>query len=162
MNIRLLQPEDWGLWREFRLAGLLEEPKAFGSSFEEESAWSDEKLKDVLTKNDIFGAFVDGQLVGSLALSIFDRLKMRHRGMLWGMYVRPQNRVCGVASELIKHVIADARAKVVQLHLTVVTDNPIAIQFYEKNGFRIYGTEPRSLKIGDRFYDEHLMVLKLD
>lgn len=48
-----------------------------------------------------------------------------------------------------------------QLHLMVVTTNQMALKLYQKNGFRIYGTEPRSLKIGDIFYDEHMMVLEL-
>ena len=33
--------------------------------------------------------------------------------------------------------------------------------FYQKQGFKIYGTEPRALKIGDTFFDEHLMILDL-
>ena len=57
-------------------------------------------------------------------------------------------------------MIAHAKKRVIQLHLTVVTHNRAAVKLYEKNGFRIYGTEPRSLKIGDNFYDEHLMVLE--
>jgi hypothetical protein len=29
-------------------------------------------------------------------------------------------------------------------------------------GFRLYGTERRALRLGDRFYDEELMGLDLD
>jgi len=57
--------------------------------------------------------------------------------------------------------ITDAKSKVLQLHLTCVTSNQGAIQFYQKHGFKIYGTEPRALKIGNIFFDEHLMVLDL-
>ena len=57
-------------------------------------------------------------------------------------------------------VIAYAKKRVRQLHLTVVTTNEGALKLYEKNGFRVYGTEPRSLKVNEHYYDEHLMVLE--
>jgi ribosomal protein S18 acetylase RimI-like enzyme len=66
----------------------------------------------------------------------------------------------GIGDALLKAVIAYAKDGVMQLHLTVVTTNQMALKLYQKNGFRIYGTEPRSLKIGDIFYDEH-MILEL-
>jgi len=31
-------------------------------------------------------------------------------------------------------------------------------RLYERHGFKICGIEPRALKVGDRFYDEYLMV----
>jgi hypothetical protein len=31
-----------------------------------------------------------------------------------------------------------------------------------RNGFEIYGTELRSLKVGQTFYDEHLMVRRFE
>lgn len=162
MNIRLLKPEDWYLWKILRLGGLSQSPESFGSSFEEESAWSDEEFRQGLSKSDIFGAFVENQLVGCVAFSIINLRKACHRGVLWGMYVRPQNRTGGIASELMKYLIKHAKTQVMQMELAVVTDNPIAIKFYQKYGFQIYGKESRSLKIGDQFYDVDLMVLKFD
>ena len=76
------------------------------------------------------------------------------------MYTKPEYRSLGIGDALLKAVIAHAKKVVIQLHLTVVTTNQSALRLYEKNGFRIYGTEPRSLKIGDQFYDEHMMVLE--
>jgi len=162
MNIRLLRPEDWLLWKGLRLEGLSQNPESFGSSFEEESGWSDEEFKDGLRKSDIFGAFVKDQLVGCVGFSIINLRKACHRGVLWGMYVSPQNRNAGIASELIKYLIMHAKTRVIQLELAVVTDNPRAIKFYQKYGFEIYGKESRSLKIGDKFYDVDLMVLRFD
>jgi len=62
---------------------------------------------------------------------------------------------------MLEAVILYAQSRVLQLHLTVVTTNLGAIKLYQKHGFKIYGTEPRALKIGDVFFDEHLMVLDL-
>src|SRR5689334_2850210 len=162
MNIRLLNQEDWHSWKNLRLEALQKAPEAFGSSFEEESDWPDEKFKLSLKNSHIFGAFIDDQLIGCAGFYILDSLKGRHKGIFWGMYVKPKQRGSGVADSLVKTIITYAKPHIIQLHLTVVTTNQSAIKLYQKNGFRIYGTEPRSLKIGDQFYDEHLMVLKFD
>ena len=76
------------------------------------------------------------------------------------MYVKEEFRKQGVADLLANAVIEHARKLVLQLHCNVVTSNTGAVKLYQKLGFQIYSTEPRSLKLGDKFYDEHLMVLK--
>ena len=75
------------------------------------------------------------------------------------MYVVPAYRNQGIANLLVKTIIDHAKQHVLQLHATVVTSNQSAFNLYERNGFIIYGTEPRSLKIDNHFYDEHMMVL---
>ena len=87
--------------------------------------------------------------------------KTKHRGVIWGMYTRPEYRGQGIASALIQTIISHAKSHVAQLHLTCVTTNLGAVAFYQKHGFKIYGTEPRALKIRDTFFDEHLMMLEL-
>ncbi len=77
------------------------------------------------------------------------------------MYTRPECRGQGIASALIQTVINHAKSRVTQIHLTCVTSNPGAIALYQKHGFKIYGEEPRALKIRDTFFDEHLMMLEL-
>lgn len=86
-------------------------------------------------------------------------MKVKHRGILWGMYTKPEYRRHGMASSLIKTIVIHAKNHVKQLHLTCVTINTSAIALYQKQGFKVYGTEPNSLRVGDRFFDEHLMVL---
>ena len=66
----------------------------------------------------------------------------------------------GIGDALLKMIIKHAAKHVLQLHLTVVTSNQPAIALYQKNGFKIYGTEPRSLKIDTFFYDEHFMIME--
>ena len=45
------------------------------------------------------------------------------------------------------------------VQLSVTSSNTNAKRFYQRMGFTVYGVERRSLKVGDRFYDEDLMVL---
>lgn len=161
MHIRLLHQEDLRHWAALRLEALRNAPASFGSSFEEEDQWSLLEFEKRLLKNKIFGAFLNDQLVGSAGLYKLDHIKTKHKGILWGMYIKPEYRRRGIADALLVEVINGARDLVIQLQLTCATNNPVAIRLYQKHGFKIYGTEPSSLKIDDIFYDEALMVLKL-
>lgn len=160
-KIRLLKEQDWQLWKDIRLEALKNHPESFSGSYEEESQWSQQKFEQALKQSDIFGAFADQKLVGIACFFIHPREKMKHRGVLHGMYIKPAFRGTGIAEKLVKKIINHASEYVLQLHCTVVTENDNATHFYKNRGFQIYGTEPRSTRVGDRFYDEHLMVLKL-
>lgn len=161
MHIRLLHQEDLRHWAALRLEALRNAPASFGSSFEEEDQWSLLEFEKRLLKNNIFGAFLNDQLVGCAGLYKLDHIKTKHKGVLWGMYIKPDYRRRGIADALLIEVINHARSLVSQLQLTCATNNPVAIKLYQKHGFKIYGTEPNSLKIDDMFYDEALMILKL-
>lgn len=160
MKIRLLESHDWQTFKILRLEALLQHPEGFGSSYEEESKCNDEAWRQKLCTGDLFGAFIDGELVGCAGFFIYASEKMSHRGCLFSMYTKDTHRNRGAADALIKTIIDHAEQQVIQLHLTVVTTNHAAIRLYQKNGFIIYGTEPRSLKIDNCFYDEHQMVLR--
>lgn len=161
MNIRILTQADWEIWKQIRLEALKNEPESFGSSYEEELVWLDQAFQAELKNSNIFGVVVDGTLVSCVGFFTLKSNKTAHRGVVWGMYTKPEYRNQGIASTLFKELIQHTRSRVIQLHLTCVTSNLSAIAFYEKQGFKIYGTEPRALKIGDRFFDEHLMILDL-
>jgi hypothetical protein len=42
----------------------------------------------------------------------------------------------------------------------VVLTAKAAIRTYKRNGFAIYGTDPRAIRIGDVTYDKYLMIKK--
>ncbi|MGN6461841.1 MAG: GNAT family N-acetyltransferase, partial [Pseudolabrys sp.] len=88
--------------------------------------------------------------------------KRQHRADIFGVYVKPKARGRGASQRLFATLIEAAREMVVQLHLTVTTRNERALTFYRRLGFEIYGTEPRSLLVDGCYYDEYLMVLRLD
>jgi ribosomal protein S18 acetylase RimI-like enzyme len=87
--------------------------------------------------------------------------KTRHRGNLFSMYVRRASRGRGIGDALVRAVLEAAAEPVLQVHCAVVVGNEPAQRLYERHGFSIYGTEPRALAVGGRFYDEHLMVCTL-
>lgn len=160
LAIRFLNnEEDWLAFQDLRLGALQEYPEAFGSSYEEESIMSAESFKEGYNQCEILGAFIEHTLVGCAGFFVQSPLKMRHRGVLFSMYVAPTHRNKGIANLLVRTVIEHAKKRVLQLHATVVTNNQLALNLYERNGFIIYGKEPRSLKIDNHFYDEYMMVL---
>lgn len=161
-DIRNLQEQDWLLWKEIRLEALKLHPEAFGSSYEEESLWAEENFKQNLVKSDIFGAFINHKLVGIAGFAIYGPQKLKHKGMLFTLYVKEENRGQGIAGRLLETVIHHARTRVLQLHCSVNVENHAAFKLYQKHGFQIFGTEPRALKVDEAFCDLHLMVLKFD
>jgi RimJ/RimL family protein N-acetyltransferase len=62
---------------------------------------------------------------------------------------------------LVQRIIEQAKPRVEELCLTVVTSNTAAHRLYSAAGFEPYGLERRALKVGDEYYDELLMALVL-
>lgn len=162
MNIRLLHEEDWMIWKAFRHQTLIDFPLAFSSSMEEEEKLTDQQFQDWIKRHTIYGAFIEDQMIGSVGFFKLDCSKERHRGVLFGMNVLPAYQRRGIGDELMSSIIRHAKNYVLQLHLTVVSSNETAVRLYQRHGFEIYGTEPRSLKVDDRFYNHHLMILFFD
>lgn len=160
--VRQLVAPDAAVFRAIRLEGLRTNPEAFGSTYEAESGRGVDEFAKTLERSYVAGAFAGEALVGVAGFYVLDGPKVRHRGNIWGVYVQAGQRGRGVGKALIANLLDHARTTVQQVHLTVVTENAGAKALYERLGFAVYGTEPRSLRVGERYYDEHLMVRRLD
>lgn len=160
VTIRRLLPADAAAYRTLRLSALAESPEAFGSDVATESAAPLEKFAETLSSGYVAGAFAGDRLVGLAGFRPLDREKTRHRGDIWGVYVAPDSRGSGLGRRLLEHVLTHARTQVRQVHLAVTATNIAGVRLYESLGFTRYGTEPQALRVGDRYLDEHLMVLQ--
>src|ERR1700736_6014738 len=113
IDLRQLTPGDAALYRSIRLEGLKESPEAFGSTFEAEFTKPLAWFFDRLSSSVVFGAIRDAKLLhakilGVAGFAVRDGEKEAHKGLLWGMYVRPDARGAGVARRLVEAVIAFA------------------------------------------------------
>lgn len=145
-----------------RLEALRRHPEAFGSSLEEEQG-KDLSYMIGNPPNVTLGGFVDGALVGSIALVVSAKVKQRHKGHVVGVYVAPSCRGTGLARALTDQLIVEARsAALILLTLSVTVGNEAARRLYLNAGFMPYGIEPGGLMIGPKLYDTELMGLFLN
>jgi ribosomal protein S18 acetylase RimI-like enzyme len=168
VDIRGLAEADAAEYRELRLRALREHPDAFTSSFEEDSLkpmeWSRQRLspRPEAPHDFVLGAFADGKLVGILGMFVEQRMKVRHIGEVFGMYVAPEYGGHGVGRLLVDACVTKAReAGLEQLRLTVTESNARAKSLYERAGFRAFGVEHNAVKVDGRYYDKCHMALAL-
>jgi len=162
IKVRRLETSDVADYRDLRLEGLKAHPDAFSSSWEDEANKPTSWWEDRLLTNVVFGGWIESSpLVGLAGFRVQDGVKLQHKGVLWGMYVRPVGRGTGLAALLVNKVIEHARPLVEDVCLTVVPSNTAAHRLYDAAGFEEYGLERRALKVANEYYDELLMVLPL-
>lgn len=92
------------------------------------------------------------------------REKLRHKGLLFRMYVSAEHGGKGFGRQLVDEIIrrVQEQTDVEQINLTVVATNESAKRLYEKAGFRSFARETNALKDGNLYYDEEQMVLFLN
>ena len=149
IRIRRIRPEEWPAHRDLRLRALAQDPLAFGSTFERERGFSDEKWKDLTLRgaaSEQSALFVADAgragMVGMVAIVFVDDV-----WHVFAMWVEPRRRRRGLGGKLL-----DAALDWFQ---TVAPDRPLllevnprqeeALRLYERRGFRSTG---RSAPLG--------------
>lgn len=142
------------------MKGFVYTSENFASHHQDELAVPLETTKHHLQADFVVGAFIDDALVGIGGLSRQTGGKINHRGLLWGMYVKPAYRGSGISNAIMQKLIDHAEIiGIEQIILTVVSENLTASRFYERWGFNVYGIDKSSIKLADgSSLDETLMV----
>jgi ribosomal protein S18 acetylase RimI-like enzyme len=160
-DLRRLAPDDAALYRDIRLEGLAESPDAFDSTLEAEENRPLDAFAARLAYSHVVGVFGGSNLLGVAGFFVQPGPKHTHKGVLWGMYVRPAYRGLGIGRMLVEAIIEHARKRVELLQLVVVSDNLAARRLYENLGFVEYGVEWHATKHHGRYHDDVMMVLPL-
>ena len=163
--IRPLTSADGEAWRVLRMEALKDQPAAFTASYEDALELDPAELAAFIPAEDapsvLFGLFVDGALEGCAGLFIGSGSKVRHKGLLWGVYVRPGWQGRGFGRALVARVIEEARGKVDLLQAGVAAINDAARRVYFGLGFQLYGLERAALRVDGADIDEELLWIDL-
>jgi GNAT superfamily N-acetyltransferase len=161
IEIRPVRADDAEAWRALRLQALKQEPASFAASYEEAARTDPEAFAASIPApggpNVLFGLYLDGALEGAAGFVVQAGLKRRHKGLLWGVYVRPAWRGRGFAKALVERVIGHARGQVALLQASVTVGADAARRAYLALGFRPYGLEPAALRVDGVDFDEELL-----
>jgi ribosomal protein S18 acetylase RimI-like enzyme len=153
-------------WRALRLEALRAHPLAFMSSYEEsverDLAFFADRIPQPGGADVLFGVYVGDDLRGCAGFGREPGLKEKHKGFMWGVYLRPDLRGRGIGEALVGRVIDHARGQVSLLRCSVTIENTAACELYRRMGFIDYGIEPRSLRYEGVDYDEALLVISFD
>jgi ribosomal protein S18 acetylase RimI-like enzyme len=165
-EIRRLTKEDAAELFPLRLRGLQEHPEAFGASYEDEVKVGIERWETSLADANraMFGAFVQGKLLGMVLISRETGKKKMHRMGITAMYVAPEAQKLGLGQALITACIDYAKAqigvKIIDIGVTV--GNHTARRLYRRNGFTTWGVNPNYLSLEDgSLHDLEWMILSL-
>lgn len=152
MHITGLNASDAQEYRALMLEAYMYAADAFTSTAGERAAlpvaWWESRIASADGLSRSFGAFLEGRLVGTVALEFTSKPKTRHSALVIGMYVRPSSRRKGLGAQLMQAVVAAARSRpgLEVLRLTVTEGNEPAISLYTSIGFRAWGIEPRAIR----------------
>lgn len=161
--LKEITAKDSASYKSFFMAGLEEDEEHFRIAPEDEknAAFPTEDRKDSFT----LGAFVEGQLAGTVSFMRdgADRIKLRHKGTLFRMFVSKDYRAQGIGKKLVEAVIARVQrdTDIEHINLTVVARNHTAKQLYEKYGFKVFSVEEHAIKWKGKYFTEEQLVLIL-
>ena len=117
--------------------------------------------KDTL-ENFTLGAFSeDGELLGTVGFRRELFVKLKHKGLIFRMYVSEKAKGQGLGRKLLKacmdRAMQDKTLK--QIYLTVVATNHRAKNLYLSEGFETFAVERNSIQMAENeFVDEDSMI----
>ena len=144
IDVTLLTPEDWSRLRDIRLRALIENPEAFGPTYDEENNLNEQGWRNRFKKEYYLIGSISNKDVGTLYIEV---LKVVHGATCWigGCWTDPEYRGFGVMKSLFEFIDIHSKEKGWQRQgLGVWVHNEKAIKAYEAIGFSVAGEKMAS------------------
>lgn len=153
-----LHADDWARLRDIRLKALVESPHAFGGTYENESAFDEDRWRLEFVKQSFIISSVDGV---DGAMMYVENLQGDFGATCWigGCWSDPDFRGVGLMRAMFELLDKQATVRDWLIQgLGVWTDNELAITAYEKLGFvEMGGPQPSTRKPG-KFYQRMIRI----
>jgi len=159
MDIRLLKETDSSAYSELWRTALEEQDEFFRISIQDEPS---PQIQTEFSKESFtLGAFINGDLLGTVSIQRNTQTKLNHKALLFRMFVHSSASGKGVGKALVNEAITQTKSiqGLRQINLTVLDVNPRAIHLYNSAGFKVFAHELESVKIQNEFIGELQMVL---
>ena len=161
--VKDIGPSDIESYKKFLQQGLVNDEENFRITPQDDlnEAFPTKDTVDSFT----LGAYFTHQLAGVVSFERDgkNREKLRHKGILFRMYISPEYRGKGIAGLLLEAVILRVKniPDIEQINLTVVDNNDRAKSLYEKYGFTTFASEKNAIKWKGKYFTENQMVLRI-
>lgn len=162
MTLKLLDPDDFEIFKRIRLEALRAAPEAFASSAAEWENLPGEEWRRRLMNNPVVVSFRGGEPAGIMGLMRQQASKMVHRATVVMVYLRDSERGGEYAVGMLNLLLDHARALGIrQVELAVSAENLAAMRFYQREGFHEIGCIPAGFLHEGREIDEIVMARRL-
>ncbi len=163
MLIRKLTIQDAAALKAIRLEAVQDSPASFMPNAEEIRARTIESFSQLLSnpQDAVYGVFVESQLIAIAGLRRNSAEKLKHKANIFGVYTQAAQRNKGIARRLLLTLLEDAYSDshIVQITLSVNTENNNAKALYYALGFELYGLEKNAMLVDGVFiHEEHLVL----
>jgi ribosomal protein S18 acetylase RimI-like enzyme len=163
IKVRLLDDEEWQLYREVRLAALRDAPEAFVAGFEDEASRGEAYWRERMIRAHRIVAEREDGPVGVVCLGLHN--EDPETGEVFGLWTAPTVRGARIARGLVSTAAQKAAEDGCRLlYFWAGSDNPSAVGFASSYGFRPTA-ERRPVRVADgateKDADEVAMVLSL-
>jgi len=165
--IRKLLGSDYDSFHTMRIGMLELNARDYTAGASDWRNASQEQIMSYLRENEegsdnfVLGAFRDGELVGMLGFRRETRATVRHKGSTWGLFAKPGLENVEVEKLLLAEAIKTVRSYADFEYIRTVQNvsNIEKIDLFLALGFKKYGLEERSMRVGQQYFDQ--VYLKL-
>ncbi|HEX4190418.1 MAG TPA: GNAT family N-acetyltransferase [Marmoricola sp.] len=158
LETRVLQPDDWALWRSIRLRSLAADPDAFGSTLEHEAVIDEDGWRAWLAEVGPRVVVVDGGEPVALGGGYLeDVAEDRQRLHVIAMWTDPAYRGRRLAAQVLDALVKWAAPRGLGLALDVAIGNVPARRAYEAFGFVSTGAT-RPIRYGSPALTEQMVL----